>query len=151
MRLRKRKDGYLDLTISGKSKLVHRLVADCFLGQSANKEINHKDGNKRNNHVSNLEWCDRSHNIKHSINTLKNKHTLDGFKNSNKRLTIKQVEICMIMYMANISLGIIAENFDVCKETVRRNLKSKSLNARADEYILMAKKNISKARDLRWK
>ena len=53
---------------------VHRLVAQHFLPNPDNmKEVNHKDGNKDNNHVSNLEWCTRSHNVKHSFDTGLNK------------------------------------------------------------------------------
>lgn len=54
--------GYLkyDLTVNGKrcSKLAHRLVAEAYLDQPEkdNYVINHKDGNKLNNNVSNLEW-----------------------------------------------------------------------------------------------
>jgi hypothetical protein len=49
-----------------KNELVHRLVAMCFLENLNNKEIvNHKDGNKQNNHVNNLEWCTRSENAIH--------------------------------------------------------------------------------------
>lgn len=55
---------------------VHRLVAQYFLLNPDNmNEVNHKDGNKDNNHVSNLEWCTRSHNVKHSFDTgLKQPH-----------------------------------------------------------------------------
>lgn len=45
----------------------HRLVATLFLQNPFGfREVNHKDCNKQNNHVSNLEWCDRTHNERES-------------------------------------------------------------------------------------
>ena len=44
---------------------VHRLVAEAFI-DGRDETVNHKDGNKRNNHVSNLEWMSYSDNNKHA-------------------------------------------------------------------------------------
>lgn len=64
-------NGYLSVALfNGNTKKqikVHRLVALHFIGNPNNyDQINHKDGNKMNNHCSNLEWCDQSHNMKHA-------------------------------------------------------------------------------------
>ena len=53
-----------------KPKYIHRLVSVAFIINTYNKqEVNHKDGNKHNNSVNNLEWCTRSENIRHSFRT----------------------------------------------------------------------------------
>lgn len=47
---------------------VHRVVALTYLKNPNNLPcVNHKDGNKLNNHYSNLEWCDQSYNRKHAF------------------------------------------------------------------------------------
>lgn len=52
-----------------KSFLVHRLIAEAFLG-SSDLQINHKDGNKTNNRVSNLEWVTHQENVDHARHVL---------------------------------------------------------------------------------
>lgn len=66
-----KKNGYLaiNLTKGGVQKhfYVHRLVAKTFIPNPEGlKEVNHIDANKHNNNLSNLEWCDRKHNLRHS-------------------------------------------------------------------------------------
>ena len=51
-----------------KTFLLHRILAEAFIPNPENKaEVNHKDGNKLNNSLENLEWVSRSENIRHGI------------------------------------------------------------------------------------
>ena len=51
----------------GDQRLIHVLVAQAFIGDRPKDfDINHIDGNKANNRLSNLEYCTRSQNIRHS-------------------------------------------------------------------------------------
>ena len=62
----------VNLRIRGKSTLylVHRLVAFKYVDiQSDRPYVNHKDGNKANNHSANLEWCSHSENVQHAYDT----------------------------------------------------------------------------------
>lgn len=53
-----------------KTKLIHRLIGQAFIPNLENKPlINHKDGNKLNNDISNLEWATYSENNKHAYDT----------------------------------------------------------------------------------
>lgn len=85
-------DGYYFIKLSKNNKkkvfLVHRLIAETFLdynnfkycendlGKVYNKNnlvINHKDENKLNNNINNLEWCTNAYNIKYSFSKAKRK------------------------------------------------------------------------------
>jgi len=72
-RCQKNNKGYLTTMLSNKDRsrkrwLVHRLVAIAFLPNPNNYPyINHKDENKENNSVDNLEWCDNRYNVLYSL------------------------------------------------------------------------------------
>jgi hypothetical protein len=84
---RKTTKGYLKVLLLSEEKkfnfFVHRLVAQEFLPNPNNlTQVNHIDGNKLNNSVENLEWCDGFHNMNHSFknNTHKTKYSEDKIK-----------------------------------------------------------------------
>lgn len=87
-KLKKDHDGYLKTTLSvngvNKTFFVHRLVAINFIGcpNDDTTEINHKDTNRTNNHVNNLEWATHLDNILHSAKLGKYKNR-SGKNNSN--------------------------------------------------------------------
>lgn len=67
----KHKDGYLQVDLQRSShRLIHRLVAESFLGVHDDLEVNHKDGDRTNNHLSNLEFVTSEQNRIHSYTVL---------------------------------------------------------------------------------
>jgi len=79
------KNGYLTVSFSVDSiksnQSVHRLVARAFIPNESNKpQVNHKDGNKHNNHVENLEWMTCSENGLHAYRVLGNTAWNKGVK-----------------------------------------------------------------------
>lgn len=66
--------GYYALSLSKGNKIitqrVHKLVAQTFIPNPENKPcVNHKDGNKLNNRIDNLEWCSHKENAQHAHRT----------------------------------------------------------------------------------
>ena len=83
-------DGYPQITVgkTGRRRTyaVHRMVAEAFIPNPNNlPEVNHKDCNRTNNHVENLEWCTHEYNIQYSIDCGNHVCTTDltGDKNPN--------------------------------------------------------------------
>lgn len=63
----KKDNGYYTVSINGNNEYVYRLVAKAFIDNPNNlNEINHKDEDKSNNRVDNLEWCTKSYNVPYS-------------------------------------------------------------------------------------
>ena len=80
------------LSDDGKYKTVaiHRLIAETFLKKLPGTEVNHKDGNKSNNNISNLEYVTHKENIQHSYNNGL-QQPQRGSKNGNSKLTEDRV------------------------------------------------------------
>jgi hypothetical protein len=70
LKQRLRRDGYVDIKLNYKRYLVHRLIAIVFIPNPLRlPQINHIDGVRNNNDISNLEWVDQFQNMEHAIKT----------------------------------------------------------------------------------
>lgn len=98
---------------------IHRLVALYFIPNIDNKPIiNHKDGNKLNNRVDNLEWCTSSENNKHARDTGLNKG-VSGSKSGRAILNDDIViEICKLLEDGSMSTSDISKKLNVTKSQV---------------------------------
>lgn len=119
-----KKTGYCEVYLykDGKPhyKLLHRLVAETFLPKVIGKnEVNHIDGNKLNNSVSNLEWCNRNENLAHAYKT--------GLKKNNTvaksilciKIDTKERFVFSSIYQASKKLKISKGNICLCCKGIR--------------------------------
>ena len=110
--------GYLTVQLGRGNRLyVHRLVAEHFIpNPNGYEEINHRNANKQDNRVDNLEWCDRRQNIDHSV---KNGVTPRGSRVWASLLREDQVrEIKELLLKGKITQSEIAEMFGVSQQCV---------------------------------
>lgn len=96
-----------------KTYKVHRLVAQAFIPNGENNEVNHKNGLRDDNRVENLEWVTHLTNIRHSINSLGKKGTLTGKCSENHPRSKKVVQYTI----DGIFVQEFNSAFDAHKET----------------------------------
>lgn len=98
---------------------VHRLVGEAFLEPPENVNqnlINHIDGNKNNNHFSNLEWASPSENFNHAVRT--------GLINNIVLIEEEHKKVMAYLYIhTKLTQNEIADAFDVSDATVSLAIK----------------------------
>lgn len=107
----------------------HKAVAESFIDNPNNlPQVNHKDGNKLNNHVNNLEWCTNAENVQHAFdnNLVKINRGEDAY---NAKLNNEAV--CFIRknytpYDKNLGTRGLARKFGVSHKTIMRVLNNES-------------------------
>lgn len=167
LKIFKQNSGYyfVGLTKNNKTKqfLIHRLVAMTFIENCFKyPEINHKDGNKSNNNILNLEWCSRSYNKKHMYdNLLSGKIKKENLSKAlkNRKLTdlhkskigdshrgIKSIDACPIIYLkTNECFGSMRElsrikniPFSTIQKDIKHSNYSRFKKITKDEYLKTA-------------
>jgi hypothetical protein len=111
-----RKDGYQVTTVNGKSKYVHRLIAEEFIPNPLNLPlVNHKNGIKDDNRIENLEWCTYKHNNNHARdNGLWGKNILDKRKFDDEQIK----EIRKKYIPKKYSIHKLAKEYNVDYKTI---------------------------------
>jgi hypothetical protein len=123
------KQGYYHISLSKKGKTyakkVHRLVAQAFIPNPENKPcVNHRDGNKLNNNVSNLEWVTYSENSLHALENKLSK-SKKGEEHSQSKLSESQV-IQILNEGKYDSFQAISNKWGVDRKQIEKILKRTS-------------------------
>lgn len=114
-------------TGGGKMMAVHRLVAEAFIPNPEGlPQINHIDGNKDNNCVSNLEWCNQSHNFLHAYSM-----GLVSKEKQSSNCHLRKLSKEDVLYIKKESSKVVfskrGDKMRFCEEMRRKfNLKSKN-------------------------
>jgi len=138
------KDGYKKVRLSngdGSRKVfsVHRLILETFEPNpnSANLQVNHKDGDKTNNSLSNLEWVTCKENINHAYR-LGLYSNIGDKNNGDHKLTTPQVlEIIDLLLAHQMTIQAIADKYHVSKfaiESIKYKRTWKHLTKDIDFY-----------------
>ena len=138
------KDGYKKVRLSngnGTRKVfsVHRLILETFCpNENSDKlQVNHKDGDKTNNHISNLEWVTCKQNVQHGYETGLY-HNIGDNNNGEHKLCTKQVlEIIDLLLSKKMTIQAIANKYNVSKfaiESIKYKRTWKHLTKNIDFY-----------------
>jgi hypothetical protein len=109
--------GYHKVKIEGKGRYIHRLVADAFIPNPDNKaHVNHKNGNKFDNSLVNLEWATVSENNQHAFDTGL-KSAAKGERSGANKISEGDARIIKSQYK-KIRTGVLAKRFGVAPSTI---------------------------------
>ncbi len=115
----------VSLTKNHTKRYVHRLVAVAFLGEFTKEkpQVNHKDGNRLNNNVSNLEMSNQTENLIHA-------HRVLGHKPHNIKLTKDKAKTIRTAYRGGTPQRQLAKQFGVSVMTINRLIRFKQYEYR---------------------
>jgi len=112
-------NGYYRVVLyNGKKKsrmYVHQIVCKSFFGEpKRNNQVNHIDGNRKNNNISNLEYVTPSENLLHAV------HVTKTWGARNSKFSNKDILNIRKLISQGLKNSVIAKKYKVCDETIRR-------------------------------
>lgn len=137
------KDGYCQINLSAdgivKTFRIHRLVAMAFIPNPEDKPVvNHKDGNKQNNHVDNLEWATERENLFHALESgyFPHKHLGDSLAHA----------VCKMLELGH-PMRTISNNLNVSYDIVKNIKYGETYTSISKDYNIPKAKECSKPVD----
>lgn len=125
---------YLDLYSNNKSTKIalHRLLAIAFIPNPDNKQtVNHIDGNKLNNHLTNLEWATYGENTKHAYDT--------GLNLGRKLMTDTAMDEILVRFYQGESLTGIVKDYGFALPTLSHHLNDYTISLGSNAKFLAEK------------
>lgn len=123
------KDGYkrIELSVNGKriKKYIHRMVAETFIPIRIEgyDTVNHIDGDKQNNHYTNLEWCTPKYNTQHAIKSgLRNNN---GERNGRSKYSDELIDKVRKQFKLGKSVKELSKLFNIDKIYLYQILNNK--------------------------
>lgn len=126
---RKNEDGYLIVTMGSSrirrtSKFVHRIVAELFLPNPKGlSDVDHKDGNRANPDISNLEWVTHEENVRRSQERGNHIGKATGEKNPRAKLTDEIVMKLREEYESGVSINTMTKKYGYPWSTISNAVK----------------------------
>lgn len=133
--------GYLHVNLSVDGNIndvaIHRVVAETFIPNPHNlPQINHKDENKQNNMVTNLEFCTPKHNVNYGTRTIRASISQSGEKSHKHKLTQKEVEEIKSIYKRkskDFNQKKLAQKYNVSFQEISNIIRGKKWKYNTEE------------------